>query len=559
MQIALAINKIIGVDVVIIDDHLARIADTFRYSKDRIIIRKESIVGRIIESGRPLAIDDKMVFRSCIDCPDFSACRMQSLIGVPIICNGKTVGAIALAISPRHRKELFGNLAHTVGFLEKMAEMLAGKLQSQLDYNQLSFAKSQREVLMDAIEDGLVSVSHEGRIVYYNKAFDKLFLQGHSVLDTPLANIITHPQIGRYFENRQPFRNKLIYCESRYGSFDGYITVVPFTMDGAYHGAVFTFRRINSAGTAATLASRHFTPENILGTSRQTTKLRKQITLAAQNNEAVLLEGAPGVRRQELARCIHNTSSRKKGNFFIVNCQKSNPSELEEELFGTPEDHAGGKIRLAHKGTLCLHDVEYLPLYLQRRICDYLVRGTVVISNGETVSDARLILTSAQNLEKLAAEGLFNDLLYDRVCTGRIAVPALSGQPADLQEIFIHYIRLFEQHYRTNQLEVEPEVLDAMYAHEWKNDIPHLRFIAEYLVKTSRNGKITLSQLPQHLLLPTQQENTKAVSEFVKEQICGLLAEGKSYEEIAATLQISRATLYRKLKKYNINRKELYQ
>ena len=150
-QIAWAIKRIMDVDVIIIDNELNRITDTFTYPRQRIEIRKSSIVGRIIETGKPLAIDDKERFKSCIECPDLQNCNMRSMIGVPIIYGEKVVGAIALAIPPKFMKGLFGSLSHTIGFLEKMAEMLAGKLQAEDDFQQLNVAKLQREALIDSM------------------------------------------------------------------------------------------------------------------------------------------------------------------------------------------------------------------------------------------------------------------------------------------------------------------------------------------------------------------------------------------------------------------------
>jgi len=555
-QIAQAINRIVGVDVVIVDRNLNRVTDTTRYDRESITIRKDSIVGRIIESGRSLAIDDKKVFRSCIECSDYSVCRMQSLIGVPILLNGQAIGAIALAIPPSHMQRLFNNLSHTIDFLEKMAEMLAGKLLTQQDYEELSRTKRQQELLMDVIEDGIVLVDEVGRIVYYNETFSSMFLGGDNARDMNMLDLISHPQIEAFLTKKWPLRNKLIYCETRRGKFDGYITVAPFETNDSYYGAVFLFRRISDADAACSDTRRiRYHMSDIVTESRDTTRMKRAALAAAKTSDALLLEGPVGMRLKEMAYAIHSDSARSKGNFLLVDCKKSLLQELEEELFGTSDNEGCSKIRLAHKGTICLHSVDCLPQYLQRRLCDYLVRGTVVISYGEMVSDARLIMTTSENLEFYVDEGMFDKTLYERVRANRIFVPAISGGHSEDITEWIHvYLSFFTKQYNTGPLTLEPQVEKAICSMDWPQDTARLRNFVEYLVKTSRNHTISMSQIPPRMLRTSEETaGPKSIDALLEGQIRGLMKQGNNYREIAESLHISRATLYRKIKKYQIN------
>lgn len=554
-QIALAINKIVGVDVVIIDDKLRRITDTFRYSRDRIVIRKESIVGRIIESGKALAIDNKEVFRTCIDCPDRANCRMQSLIGVPILHQGRTVGAIALAIPAPRMKDLFENLSHTVGFLEKMAEMLAGKLQAACDYEELHLAKSQRDILIGAIEDAMVLVGEDGRVLYGNQTFSRALLGGTDPTDSRITDLIGHPQIERFFQTRRPCKNRLIYCETRYASFDGYLSITPIEIDGSYRGAVFAFRSIlNLDAAISEFGRKRYTLDSVLPPTPRNRGLRERAAAAAGHAEPLLIEGGSGFRKRELAAVIHNTSERSAGNFLLMDCKKSSPVELEEELFGVPEAQSPSKLRLAHKGTLCLCAVDCLPLYLQRQLGDYLVRSAVMISSEETVSDVRLILTTSRNLDELAAKGLFDESLLDRVRSHRIRLPSFAGHPDEAESHFRRFVRFFSDRYHTGELALEPALIDAVRCRAWHGDLPELRGVAEYLVKTARGKTLTQGALLELDLPSGGQARRPTAKELLEEQIRELLDEGRSIEEITDILQISRATLYRKIKQSKIER-----
>lgn len=555
-QIALAINKVMGVDVVIIDSNLTRITDTFSYASKRILIRKNSIVGRIIATEKPLAIDNKQVFRSCIDCPDYGSCRMESLIGVPIFFEGKTVGALALAIPPNQRVDLFSNLSHTVGFLEQMAEMLTGKLQATRDYQHLILAKQQRELLINTIKDAVVLVDSEGRIAYHNEPFDSFFLGGRNAIGKALIDLIHHPQIDVFFQKRESVKNLLIYCETRYNSFDGYLSITPFTEEQTYHGAVFIFRELISMDDVYVAQGKsHYTLDSLFDNGAHAEKLKNHIEQIAQKDDAVFLKGEDSERLYEVACILHNLSKRSRRNFVVLNCRKSSLQELEDELYGEIEYNGNGKLRIAHKGTLCLRDVEYLPQYLQRRIFDYLVRGTVVISNGETVSDARLILTSTVNIEELVQKGMFESRLYELVSKNKIALPAFVGNGDTIETLFLRYIGEFSDKYGVRNISAELELLDFIRDYNWDKGLNQLRMVAEYMVKGAHGSALSLQQIP-----PWMTENDCAkhqtVVEYMEEQLRSMVEQGDTIEAMCERLQISRATIYRKMKKYNIGRKE---
>ena len=80
-QISVAISEVIGVDVVVVDDQLRRVADTFHYPDNVIPIRSSSIIGRIIETGQPIVVDNKHYYQSCVDCKDRALCSMTGIRG----------------------------------------------------------------------------------------------------------------------------------------------------------------------------------------------------------------------------------------------------------------------------------------------------------------------------------------------------------------------------------------------------------------------------------------------------------------------------------------------
>ena len=553
-QIAWAIKRIMEVDVVIIDDELNRITDTFAYPRQRIEIRKNSIVGRIIETGKPLAIDDKERFQSCIECQDFENCEMKSLIGVPIIYEDKVVGAIALSVAPRFMKGLFGNLSHTIGFLEKMAEMLSGKLQTESDYQKLNLAKMQREVLIDSMDEAIVLVDKDGLITYSNTRFNDAFFLGKAVINMPVSAVIRHALIEEFLKNKQSFEDKLIYCEYKDMCFDGYCTARTIMIGGEYHGAVFMLKSINVAqNTASESGSEIYSLEKFLGTSARCRAAVSRARAACKNDETTLIDGGSDYRRLELAQAIHAGSKRSHGNFFSVDCANDSDSVLECELFGASDNLMTSKLRLSNKGTLCIRNIDRMPRFMQRRLSDYLVNHTISVSGGHEIgTDARLIFTTGENLRALAEIRMFDEGLLTLITRQVVHLPEIGDSPEDIEAYVSHNFVYYAQRYGVEDLIVQPEVTELLCRYSWPGDVRQIKNVVEYLVANAKGHTVSLdTAAPLRFLLDPEKQQEKSADQLVEEQIIRLMETGKTRDEIAEVLKISRATLFRRLKKMN--------
>ncbi len=552
-QIAWAIKRIMEVDVVIVDDELHRIADTFVYPRQRIEIRKNSIVGRIIETGKPLAIDDKERFQSCIECPDFENCEMKSMIGVPIRYEERVIGAISLAISPRFIKGLFGNLNHTIGFLEKMAEMLAGKLQAEADYQRLNLAKQQREALIDSMDEAIVLVDGDGLISYSNTRFNDAFFGGKTVINLPVSTVVHHAQVEQFLKDKQSFEDKLIYCEYKgRPSFDGLCSARAIEIDGQYYGAVFTLKSINNTVSklGETIAE-NYRLVQFIGSDARCCGAVSKARAAAKNDDPVLIEGVCGCRKLELAQAIHDASRRGRQNFFHVDCSIDSDERLEAELFGTDGNLMTSKLRLANKGTVCICRVDQMPRFLQRRVSDYLTNRTFTVQGREIATDTRLIFTAEGSLRQQYDCGMFDPNLYERIARQSIFLPRVGDDPESTAVYIEQSFGEYAQRYGVEDITVDQEVMQVLSDYHWPGDLRQLRNVVEYLVINCKNGRVTPELLQKLPFLGERREQEKSADELVEEQIIKLIASGKTRDEIASILKISRATLFRKLKKIN--------
>lgn len=252
-QTAYAIKNVVDVDVVIVDEQCSRIADTFGYGEDKIVIRSNSIIGMIVQTGKPLAIDDKNRFQSCRECEDRESCRMTSLIGVPIRFEDAVVGAIGLVIPEHSLKRLFDNLQYTLDFLEVMAGMLTSQLSAMKDRQRLKVVIHQEEMLMDTIPDAVAVLDEKGLITYANGEFNRIFFAGKRTVNIPVDMLLGQQKISACLKNSEDFSDLPIHYKYLNTTFDGFCSARNFNIDGSPYGAVITLKNaIKDLETTAT-------------------------------------------------------------------------------------------------------------------------------------------------------------------------------------------------------------------------------------------------------------------------------------------------------------------
>ena len=174
--------------------------------------------------------------------------------------------------------------------------------------------------------------------------------------------------------------------------------------------------------------------------------------------------------------------------------------------------------------------------------------------------DIRVICATHKNIEQMVAEGTFREDLYYRLNIIPIELPPLRMRREDLPALITHYIGYYNQKLNKHLEGMEPEALDAMIAYDWPGNVRELKNIVEYLANIVEGTHVTLSDLPDHIALhgsrgAAPRSLDEMMSDYEKRILMRMVKPGASLEEknhLADTLQVSRATLYRKLKKYDL-------
>ena len=289
-------------------------------------------------------------------------------------------------------------------------------------------------------------------------------------------------------------------------------------------------------------------------------EVEKLAILAAENDSPVLLQGETGTGKGVLARWIHEQSSRCSGPFVEVNCSSLRGELLASELFGHVKgaftsaiQDKQGLIEVADGGTLFLDEISDMDLAVQAQFLKvieekcYRRLGEVKVRR----SDFRLICATNKNLQEETQQGKFREDLYFRINIFPISIPPLRERLEDLTGI----IQDILADLGTSQCQIIPDVIKYLRNYLWPGNIRELRNVLERALILARNNPLTLEYFPnlEASVYPisSNKGNIKDLERLEGEHIKDVIKNfGGDKRKAAEALRVSRATLYRKIKKY---------
>lgn len=254
-------------------------------------------------------------------------------------------------------------------------------------------------------------------------------------------------------------------------------------------------------------------------------------------------------------RRYHNLSRQKEGPFVAINCGAIPEHLIESELFGYKKGaftgavtDRQGKFLLASHGTLFLDEVENMPLYLQQKLLRVLeMREIEPLGSARPVPvDLRIVAATNHPLRELVEQGRFREDLFHRLNVISLNIPPLRERGDDAVHLSEHLLRKYNREFHKNVLGFKEEVKQRFRTYPWRGNVRELQNTIEYAVCMCVGEWITENDLPDHMneSMGEAQQLLRALEHF------GWSEEGRL--KAAAQLGISRATLYRKIKKFKL-------
>jgi two-component system response regulator AtoC len=311
----------------------------------------------------------------------------------------------------------------------------------------------------------------------------------------------------------------------------------------------------------------------IVGSSHKIQDVLRMVARLKDTRTPVLITGESGTGKELVARAIHYRGLLSKRPFVAVDCGSLVPSLIESELFGYEKGAFTGAIRSkdglfqsAHGGTIFLDEIGELSMELQAKLLRVLQEKEVrpVGSNQKIKVDVRVIAATNRDLDTAQKEGTFRKDLFFRLNVVALHLPSLRERKSDVHPLVHYFLDRFAP---DKAITVSPAAMKCMLQYDWPGNVRELENCIERAVALGSQEMIDLADLPpalRHLpeghapqeaalpLAATTGSNTdleeleRDTIQRVFEQVQGDKARARKM------LGISRATLYRKLKRYNI-------
>ncbi|MDF2672048.1 MAG: PspF2 [Clostridiales bacterium] len=320
-----------------------------------------------------------------------------------------------------------------------------------------------------------------------------------------------------------------------------------------------------------------YTFDDILSDSPLSKKCKSQAKSYAVTDLPVLITGESGVGKELYAHSLHNFSKRTNNSFVSVNCAAIPEHLIESELFGyesgsfTGASSSGkqGKFELADGGTIFLDEIGDLPLSMQAKLLRALQENQIEKIGSTKVinTNVRIIAATNCNLEEKVARKEFRSDLYYRLNVLNLYVPPLRERPQDIPLLIDHFITTFYQRYGIYK-KFSQEIVGILMKYNWPGNIRELKNIVERLAVISPNDIVAKEYIPQYILEASHRSAAKSylplssskgslnnILEEVEAQIIldTLKSCNHNKSQAADLLGIPRMTLYRKLKKMNLD------
>ncbi|GAE27747.1 transcriptional regulator [Halalkalibacter wakoensis JCM 9140] len=319
-----------------------------------------------------------------------------------------------------------------------------------------------------------------------------------------------------------------------------------------------------------------YTFDQIIGTEGGLKEVAYLGKKAAESHLPVLIIGESGTGKELFAQAIHNASSRAGQPFIPVNCATIPAALIESELFGYAEGtftnaKKGGKLGLfeiAHTGTIFLDEIGELSYELQAKLLRVLQENTIrkVGEARERQIDVRVITATNRDLQQLIEKNLFREDLFYRLNVLQLDILPLRERKQDIPKIVDFILNKHDSHLdRGSFYRLHDSTMSILQAYDWVGNVRELKNTIEYAICMTDGKEILPEHLPstfhhENLTVSHNKTNSYSLKEAVDETERRVITDAltnygpglENKKRAAKALGVSLATLYNKMKKYDI-------
>lgn len=450
--------------------------------------------------------------------------------------------------------------------------------------------------ILDTIDESCTVIDQDQRVLYWTKGAEKIFsVKQDDIIGRPITEFFRPDQL----EVLNSLKTGTSLHHSQHHAREDLAVLInsnPVYLNNKIIGAVVSETDITSQirlhNELSNASKKLFSLEqevnkirptdnpfqNIKGNSTALKQTIKQTKKAASTNANILIYGESGVGKELFAKAVHTLRENENAPYVAINCGAIPAALFESEIFGYEKgafsgaDQKGkkGKIELAKGGTLFLDEIGEMPLEMQVKLLRLLQERKFYPVGGtkEIEVDFRIVAATNRDLKELVQAGKFREDLYYRLNVVSLEIPPLRNRPEDIIELTHYFLYEVSIKYNRPIHGVSQTIMQTLLQHDWPGNIRELKNVVERLVVFSEDGEMKLEDVPFETASVQSQpgdiakqqisNDNRSLSDrlqaFEKEIIIRELKRADNNKlQCAKNLQVTRATLYNRIKKLGID------
>ena len=507
-------------------------------------------------AGEPEAAFARIGDRDCVVIGGQPVCALAERLGYPHFTVESGVESMRAALAEAKR----------IGYIRRQEQEKAQSFKTILDYN----------------ADGIIAFDQRERFTSINAMAEKILgVSAGAALGKSLADIHAGAEIRDFLAATPHCSDEVI----RLGDSPLVVNKTGIFLKGERIGSVVTLQYVakiqnSEKNIRGKIAERGLVAKHSFADIRGGGAAVRRAIATARKYSAVdagvLIIGQSGTGKELFAQSIHNESRQRQFPFLAINCAAIPESLLESELFGYVEGaftgaSKGGKpglIELAHRGTLFLDEIGEMPMRLQGRLLRVLQEKEIMRLGGDKVTPVSIRVISATNkdLPTLVEEGKFRADLYYRLAVLNLRLPSLAERREDIPGLVRRFLESYAPAPDGTPVEIDPRAMAMLCGLPWPGNIRELRNACEQLAVLCENRRIdaeTVAEIAAEktALARRRAENGSAPSlpAMTRDIVAALLEDGRTRREIARQFGISRSTLWRTMRKWQMSQSMLHE
>lgn len=479
---------------------------------------------------------------------------------------------------------------HTLGMVVSAVAAIMYQMRVREKNLELNIINERLRNVFMTMSDGVIILENDGRIVQVNPVAESLLGRKSREMEGKSFKAV-FPELTCIRETLQSGQD-FNFVETPLRGNEGMVNCItsskPIWDESAHvDGAVVIFnpvKKIRNLVNRMSGAHASFNFSDIIGQNQELLEAVQTAVLAADKRSNILLQGESGTGKELFAQAIHNASSRKRGPFIALNCGAIPRELLGSELFGYVEGAFTGAVRggrtgkfeLASGGTLFLDEIGEMPLGKQVSLLRAVQEKEITRIGDDKVIpvDVRIICATNKDLKDEVEKGNFRQDLYYRLNVIKIRLPSLRERREDILLQFSYFLEQTSQKMQVPVPQVDAEVMAYLKSYDWPGNVRELQNVVERMINICNGEAIGIEHLPKEILqqhtstndysglIPSQgasvtlqRERQKQLqAQLEQQEIIKLLGKhGGNISRVAEDMGISRNTVYRKMKRYNID------